>query len=335
MKKRIFMGFISLISALSFSSNVFAYEGTKTSDAMLNGENILINGSVKSDIPTLSFGGTVYIPLKSDYDDLGFYTGYDKKSGIIYIMDDDYLLETSENDPFYMAAEEYFESIDIDFVVDYENAKNGLTEYISSKGLDPEASPLVCIMYDMIKESWEDYTKAYENAMDSNNAATLYSVAMTYIVTKYGESDSYPEKVTLDELFAAQLITETMYENFRQADCEINIDAKTKNVNVKYENSVYPPEEETIIPEESEPRLKENIAVNAEYKNIKLNVNGKDVIPVDVSGNSTEPFIFGDTVYIPIRAVSTALECPISWIEDKRTVAVYLKDFAERYEYNR
>ena len=70
--------------------------------------------------------------------------------------------------------------------------------------------------------------------------------------------------------------------------------------------------------------------INAVYRDIKLNVNGVEIDPRDVNGNSTEPFITepfisGDSVYVPIRAVSEALGMDVIWDSDTSTVYISAK----------
>ena len=63
-----------------------------------------------------------------------------------------------------------------------------------------------------------------------------------------------------------------------------------------------------------------NITVT--YRDIKLVVDGKEVIPRDVNGNVVEPFIYEGTTYLPIRAISQALGKPVDW--DNPTSTVYV-----------
>ena len=49
------------------------------------------------------------------------------------------------------------------------------------------------------------------------------------------------------------------------------------------------------------------------YREVKILVDGKELIPQDVNGESTEPFIIDGTTYLPIRAVAGALGLEVKW----------------------
>jgi len=57
--------------------------------------------------------------------------------------------------------------------------------------------------------------------------------------------------------------------------------------------------------------------IKAFYRDIKLKVNGQIVN----SGN-VEPFLYNDTVYVPIRLVSTALNKNVNWDNNNHTVII-------------
>ena len=44
------------------------------------------------------------------------------------------------------------------------------------------------------------------------------------------------------------------------------------------------------------------------YNNIKIILNGKEVVPTDANGNAVEPFTIDGTTYLPVRAISNALD---------------------------
>lgn len=62
--------------------------------------------------------------------------------------------------------------------------------------------------------------------------------------------------------------------------------------------------------------------IEVEYANIKLVVDGVEVIPTDAEGNVVEPFISNGTTYLPVRAVGKALNKEVTW--DGATKTVYL-----------
>ena len=49
------------------------------------------------------------------------------------------------------------------------------------------------------------------------------------------------------------------------------------------------------------------------YREVKILLDGKELIPQDVNGKSTEPFIIDGTTYLPIRAVASALGLKVEW----------------------
>lgn len=60
------------------------------------------------------------------------------------------------------------------------------------------------------------------------------------------------------------------------------------------------------------------------YDNIKVYKDGKEVELKDVNGKAAEPFIYSDTTYVPIRAVSELLGNSVSW--DEETKSIYISD---------
>lgn len=58
------------------------------------------------------------------------------------------------------------------------------------------------------------------------------------------------------------------------------------------------------------------------YNNIKIIINGKEVIPVDANGNSVEPFIIDGTTYLPVRGIASALGMNVGWDGATSTVTL-------------
>jgi len=56
------------------------------------------------------------------------------------------------------------------------------------------------------------------------------------------------------------------------------------------------------------------------YDNIKITLNGKEIIPKDVNGNVVEPFKISGTTYLPVRAICNALGLNVDWDGDTNTV---------------
>lgn len=54
-------------------------------------------------------------------------------------------------------------------------------------------------------------------------------------------------------------------------------------------------------------------AVEVDYNNIKVTMNGAPVNLVDANGNAVEPFSINGTTYLPVRAVAGALGLGVDW----------------------
>lgn len=62
--------------------------------------------------------------------------------------------------------------------------------------------------------------------------------------------------------------------------------------------------------------------VTIHYRGIRIEVDGETLNPCDVSGNSTEPFIYNGSTYLPVRAVAGALGLNVAWDEATSTVTL-------------
>lgn len=58
------------------------------------------------------------------------------------------------------------------------------------------------------------------------------------------------------------------------------------------------------------------------YNNIKVYVDGGEVVPKDANGKVVEPFIINGTTYLPVRAVAESFQKDVVW--DGATQSVYL-----------
>ena len=56
------------------------------------------------------------------------------------------------------------------------------------------------------------------------------------------------------------------------------------------------------------------------YRGISIYVNGEELIPRDIKGNPTEPFIIEGTTYLPVRALCGALGLDVMWFADSNTI---------------
>lgn len=65
-------------------------------------------------------------------------------------------------------------------------------------------------------------------------------------------------------------------------------------------------------------------SVELYYNNIKIRLNGQEIVARDANGNAVEPFIIDGTTYLPVRGVASALGLNVSW--DGATQTVILGD---------
>ena len=56
------------------------------------------------------------------------------------------------------------------------------------------------------------------------------------------------------------------------------------------------------------------------YNNIRIMLNGREVVPTDAYGNAVEPFIIDGTTYLPVRAIANALGLNVGWNDETKTV---------------
>lgn len=70
------------------------------------------------------------------------------------------------------------------------------------------------------------------------------------------------------------------------------------------------------------------ISENAElfYNNIKIYIDGGELVPKDPNGNIVEPFIYNGTTYLPIRAVSNAFGKDVEWEGETQSIYIGKKD---------
>ena len=58
------------------------------------------------------------------------------------------------------------------------------------------------------------------------------------------------------------------------------------------------------------------------YNNIKLYIDGAEIVPKDANGNIAEPFTMNGTTYLPVRAISDAFGQDVEW--DGETFSIYI-----------
>lgn len=62
-----------------------------------------------------------------------------------------------------------------------------------------------------------------------------------------------------------------------------------------------------------------------DYTDIKISLNGTEIVPQDANGNAVEPFAIEGTTYLPVRAVADALGLEVGWDQDTKTVVLSTK----------
>lgn len=58
------------------------------------------------------------------------------------------------------------------------------------------------------------------------------------------------------------------------------------------------------------------------FTGVNIYVDDEKLNPTDANGNAVEVFVYNGTTYLPVRAVSDALDVPVQW--DGKTSSVYL-----------
>lgn len=57
-----------------------------------------------------------------------------------------------------------------------------------------------------------------------------------------------------------------------------------------------------------------------QYSNIKILLDGDEIIPKDANGNTIEPFIIDGTTYLPVRGIASSLGLNVGWNGETQTV---------------
>jgi len=61
-------------------------------------------------------------------------------------------------------------------------------------------------------------------------------------------------------------------------------------------------------------------AVTAVFSNIRIMINGNELVPRDAEGNIVEPFMIDGTTYLPVRAISEAFGMVVGWDGATQTI---------------
>lgn len=76
------------------------------------------------------------------------------------------------------------------------------------------------------------------------------------------------------------------------------------------------------------------------YNNVKIFIDGAEIVPKDANGNVVEPFILNGTTYLPVRAVANAFGKDVEWDGVNARVYIGKKDqtkpdnYLDKIQYN-
>ncbi len=73
------------------------------------------------------------------------------------------------------------------------------------------------------------------------------------------------------------------------------------------------------------------LSKNISYRDMKITLDGEELVPKDVNGNPTEPFIMDDSTYLPLRAIASALGLQVEWDGKTSTAILSHKEHADVY----
>jgi len=66
--------------------------------------------------------------------------------------------------------------------------------------------------------------------------------------------------------------------------------------------------------------LTDEVQKTLNYNDIKIKLNGEELIPVDANGDYVEPFTIDGTTYLPVRAIASAMGLEVEWNSETSTV---------------
>lgn len=69
-----------------------------------------------------------------------------------------------------------------------------------------------------------------------------------------------------------------------------------------------------------------NTIAMLDYNDIKISVDGQNVIPVNASGQPVEPFAINGTTYLPVRGIASVLGLNVNWDGNTNTVVLRTMD---------
>ena len=66
----------------------------------------------------------------------------------------------------------------------------------------------------------------------------------------------------------------------------------------------------------------ENEKIQVQYNDISIYIDAQRIKPADADGNVVEPFIYNGTTYLPVRAISEALDKTVRWEETTKSIYI-------------
>lgn len=79
------------------------------------------------------------------------------------------------------------------------------------------------------------------------------------------------------------------------------------------------------IPSESNPRSETQML---SYNNIKINLDGQNVIPMNAANEPVEPFAINGTTYLPVRGIASVLGLLVNWDAGTQTVVLTTREYS-------
>lgn len=96
-------------------------------------------------------------------------------------------------------------------------------------------------------------------------------------------------------------------------DLDVAWDGKTSTVTLTSGGT-------SVAPVETAKATQGTISTVIAYRDITIILDGTILTPVDAAGNTVEPFILNGTTYLPVRAISEALNLTVTWDGTTSTV---------------
>jgi len=174
-------------------------------------------------------------------------------------------------------------------------------------------------LYNMLKSTYENTntaqtTSAGVSAVVKNDKAYLNKSLKIMVNDKFFyplESDNsplYPITYKDSTYLPARAVSECL-------GAQVEWNEQTRTVSIKTGGDVSFVNKAGIYPEEL---IEVDIVING----TNIEVDGNKLDSRDEKGNKTEPFIYKDRTYLPVRALAKALGAEISYISESKTVVI-------------